>query len=76
MDSALAANSSVDGHDFGSGEMSIFLETDDPAASFADVAAILGDSPRWADLRAAYREATGEDYEILWPPTLGRFSVK
>lgn len=75
LESTLTTSTSVDGHDFGSGEMNIFLLTEDPAASFADVAAALGASPRWADLRAAYREASGEDYEILWPPTLRGFSV-
>ncbi|MEO6532156.1 MAG: hypothetical protein ABIO06_01130 [Pseudolysinimonas sp.] len=75
LERRLAAHSRVDGHDFGSGEMNIFVETDDPAGAFADVVAALGRDPRWADLRAAYREATGEDYEILWPQTLREFSV-
>jgi hypothetical protein len=76
LESRLGHHSSVDGHDFGSGEMNIFVETQDPAGAFADVVAAFGGSPRWADLRAAYREATGEDYEILWPQTLTEFSVK
>jgi hypothetical protein len=75
LESALLAHGSVDGHDFGSGEMNIFLETDDPARAFADVAAALVGHPRWADLRAAYRAATGDHYEILWPQTLREFSV-
>lgn len=75
LEGVLSAGHSVDGHDFGSGEMNIFVETDDPAAAFAQVAAALGGSPRWADVRAAYRDATGEDYDILWLPTLREFSV-
>ena len=75
LESGLAGHSFVDGHDFGSGEMNIFVETDDPASAFADAAAALGSSPRWTDLRAAYRAEAGEDYEIMWPETLREFSV-
>jgi hypothetical protein len=75
LESALANHGVVDGHDFGSGEMNIFVETDNPDGAFAEAGAALRDNPRWADLRAAYREATGESYEVLWPPTLRDLSV-
>jgi hypothetical protein len=73
---ALGPYSSVDGHDFGSGEMNIFVETDRPTEAFADAAKVLRESPRWGDLRAAFREASGGPYEILWPRGLREFSVK
>jgi hypothetical protein len=76
VDTALGRYASVDGHDVGSGEMNIFIETDQPAETFADAANALRDGPRWNDLRAAYREAQGGPYEILWPPGLYQFSVK
>ena len=41
-----------------------------------DAANALREGPRWGDLRAAYREARGSSYEILWPQTLQKFSVK
>jgi hypothetical protein len=76
VDAALGRSASVDGHDFGSGEMNIFIETDRPAEAFADAANALREGPRWGDLRAAYREARGGPYEILWPQSLRKFSVK
>jgi hypothetical protein len=76
LDASLGRYASVDGHDFGSGEMNIFIETDRPAEAFADAANALREGPRWGDLRAAYREALGGPYEILWPRSLGKFSVK
>jgi hypothetical protein len=76
LDIALGRDASVDGHDFGSGEMNIFVETDRPVEAFSDVVNALRESPRWGDLRAAYREALGDVYEILWPQNLAEFSVK
>jgi hypothetical protein len=76
LDASLGRYASVDGHDFGSGEMNLFIETDRPAEAFADAATVLRGGPRWGDLRAAYREALGGPYEILWPQSLGEFSVK
>jgi hypothetical protein len=76
VENALGRYASVDGHDFGSGEMNIFVETDRPTEAFADAANALREGLRWGDLRAAYREARGGPYEILWPRSLRRFSVK
>ena len=76
VENALGLGASVDGHDFGSGEMNIFVETDRPTEAFADAAKALRKSPRWGELRAAYREAQGGPYEILWPQGLREFSVK
>jgi hypothetical protein len=73
---ALGDHSGVDGHDFGTGEMNIFIETDDPAEAFSDALAALGDDPRWAEVRAAFRDQTVDAYTILWPQGLSAFSVK
>jgi hypothetical protein len=75
VETALGPYASVDGHDFGSGEMNIFVETDRPTEAFADAAKVLRESPRWGDLRAAYRDAPGGPYQILWPRGLSEFSV-
>jgi hypothetical protein len=56
--------------------MNILIETDRPTEAFAAAANALREGPRWGDLRAAYREARGSSYEILWPQTLQKFSVK
>ena len=66
----------VDGHDFGAGEMNIFIETDRPVEAFADVKVALARNPRWPDARAAYRRADGDDFVVLWPEGLERFAVQ
>jgi hypothetical protein len=54
----------VDGHDFGSGQMNIFISTDQPSETFAAAEAALRDATRWKYVRAAYREAEGESYTL------------
>jgi hypothetical protein len=76
LSEALGDHASVDGHDFGSGEMNIFIETDHPTKAFSDAIATLGDGLRWAEVRAAFRDSTGDEYTILWPQGLNAFSVK
>lgn len=65
----------VDGHDFGSGEMNIFIETDQPLEAFQHARTSLGTDQRWASVRAAYRPVGEERYVVLWPKALEVFSV-
>jgi len=65
----------VDGHDFGSGDMNIFILTDDPGACFERVKAILECRDTWASVRVAYREISGDEYFILFPKHLTQFDV-
>ena len=76
LSEALGDRASVDGHDFGSGEMNIFIETDHPDEAFSDAMATLGDGLRWAEVRAAFRDSTADEYTILWPQGLTAFAVK
>ena len=76
LGSSLGEYASVDGHDFGSGEMNIFIETDDPLRAFAAVQDVLIRNDRWSGLIAAYREASGENYTVLWPFGLESFEIK
>lgn len=69
------AHGLVDGHDFGSGEMNIFVHTELPLEAFADVMSTLGSHSRWADVRAAYRGIDSDDFVLLWPKTLEHFDV-
>lgn len=69
------AHGFVDGHDFGSGEMNIFVYTDQPQEAFVDVMASLRTHQRWPNVRAAYRPIDGDQYVTLWPATLREFSV-
>lgn len=71
----LSKGSKVDGHDAGSGEVNIFILTDDPALTFSEAKDILGNSDRWMSVRAAYREITKDHYTILWPEDLTDFDV-
>ena len=71
----LSEEHDVDGHDFGSGEMNIFVHTDDPESAFEEVRSILGSDPSWSSVRVAYRELLGSGYTPLWPEGLREFRV-
>ncbi|MCI0538749.1 MAG: hypothetical protein L0Z50_26375 [Verrucomicrobiales bacterium] len=71
----LSEANDVDGHDAGSGEVNIFIRTDDPKRAFNEVKAILGSRDFWVDARVAYREVAGSEYTILWPKNLTEFKV-
>ena len=65
----------VDGHDAGSGEMNVFILTDDPLGAFREVRSILGAHPAWPGLRAAYRDLDEEGFTIVWPKGLASFDI-
>ena len=73
---ALQSKGEVDGHDFGSGEMNIFILTNDPIGVF-DVARKVVEASGLLDrLRAAHRPVESDTYTVLWPAGLREFSVK
>ena len=61
--------------DFGSGTFNIFVFTNEPTAAFTQAHQVLLNEAIPNEMRSAYREASGEDYVILWPPALKEFSV-
>lgn len=64
----------IGGHAAGSGEGNLFILTDTPQVTLQKALPCLDE--RFRDLaRAAYREAEGEQYTILWPPGLKEFRV-
>jgi len=65
----------LDGHDAGSGEMNLFLFTDDPAAAFAQIKPIITAHSLLDQSTAAYRPADGEDFVPIWPAGLQKFEV-
>ena len=75
LERELASQAEIDGHDFGAGEGNIFVRTDDPGRTFAQVKQVL-DLASLDSLKAAYRDLEGESYTILWPPDLGEFQVR
>lgn len=69
-------NAELDGHDMGSGEVNIFILTNNPAATFAIVKEILKEEhSALRDAKAAYRDLKGEDFHFLWPVGLTEFKV-
>jgi len=56
----------VDGHDFGSGTMNIFIHTDEPEVAFA-IAKQAIYPVELPKLKAAYRSFNTDRYTWLWP---------
>lgn len=65
----------VDGYDFGSAEMNIFIYTDGPQTAFDQARATLQSHSRLSNVRAAFRDVEGENFTVLWPKDLSRFEV-
>jgi hypothetical protein len=65
----------VDGHDAGSGEMNMFVLTDEPQLSFQRIKVLLGARDLMRDLRVAYREIGKSTFAIIYPPGLTHFAI-
>jgi hypothetical protein len=66
----------VDGHDFGSGEMNIFIHTDNPEEALSNAKASL-DKLSTKNYIVAFRDIEGENYTVLFPSAFeGLFCVK
>ena len=65
----------VSGHEMGSGEMNIFIETDHPKLAFEKIRLLFGTEAFMPELKAAYCDMDSENYVILHPPGLEHFSV-
>jgi hypothetical protein len=72
----LSPDHDIDGHDFGSGEMNIFIHTNAPEAAFREAADTLSTNNMWPQVRAAYRTFDESEFTILWPKELQKFDVK
>lgn len=66
----------IDGHDAGSGEVNIFLHTNEPRLAFEAAKKTLGSRDFLIGLRAGYRERSGTVYQPIWPSELSSFSLK
>jgi len=71
----LSQEHELDGHDAGSGQMNIFVHSNNPKKAFNEVKAILGSRDFWVDARVAYRRITKSEYTVLWPPNATEFRV-
>jgi len=65
----------LDGHDAGSGEMNIFILTDEPKIAFERVNQILGTKDFMPELKVAYREIGKDEFSILHPAGLTNFAI-
>ena len=65
----------VDGHDAGSGEMNIFIFSDEPKLAFERIQQVLGTSDFLPDLKVAYREVGKDEFSILHPTGLTHFTI-
>lgn len=57
----------VDGHDMGSGEMNIFVLTDDPVGTYERAKPLLADSSLLQTVAVAYRYLRSDDFIVIWP---------
>lgn len=71
----LPEGSEVDGHDAGSGEVNIFINTNGPARVFNALKPMLAASDLLSSARIAFREQSKSEYTILWPEDLETFKV-
>ncbi len=70
------ADAEVDGHDIGSGEVNIFIHTNNPDNTFQVSKNILEEeSVDLGNITIAYREISGNHYIPLWPENLVDFKV-
>jgi len=63
----LGESAKVDGHDCGSGEMNIFVHTDEPKRTFERIHPVVDNREIVQNFVAAYREFSAEEYTVLWP---------
>lgn len=75
LEDSLDNGSEVDGHDAGSGQMNIFIHTNNPRVCFKAIQASIGTRDFWVDARVAYRESQGSSYTVLWPEDSFEFEI-
>ena len=63
----LSDSAKVDGHDVGSGEVNIFILTNEPLKTFRRAKLVLERLGRLNAVTAAYRSVNSEQYTVLWP---------
>lgn len=66
LDLALRYKHQVDGHDLGSDEMNIFINTNDPTEAFRISRDVLSEK-ELEIVTIALKELDGEKYSVLWP---------
>ena len=76
LDLALRDAHQVDGHDIGSGEMNIFVITDNPDEAFKLAKNTLSEKDL-SKIMVAFRELNSDKYSVIWPDNYnGEFRIK
>jgi hypothetical protein len=65
----------VDGHDFGSGEMNIFVHTDNPEPAFEKIKSLLAVGGNVHEMKAGYRDCGEDNYIAIYAEGLKQFSI-
>jgi hypothetical protein len=65
----------VDGQDFGSGEMNIFVHTDKPKSACEKIIALPAVRQHLQELKAGYRDFEEDEYTAAYPDGLKQFTV-
>jgi hypothetical protein len=65
----------VDGHDMGVGEINIFVHTDRPKLAFERIRSLVGTNDFMPELKAAFRDVGKDDFTIVYPLGLTRFTI-
>jgi len=65
----------VDGHDLGSGEMNIFVHTDNPNPTFEKIKDLVAGGENLKESKVGYRDFEEDDYTPIYPQDLKQFSV-
>ena len=68
-------SSVVDGHDFGNGEMNVFVLTDDPIKAFEEAKGDVDEIFGLSKVKAAFRLISSDVYIAIWPSDLTEFNV-
>jgi hypothetical protein len=66
IEAQIGSEHEVDGHDFGSGEMNLFIFTNNVTEAFARIQKITSMSAK-PGLKVAFRHVYEEEYHLLWP---------
>ena len=71
----LGSTGDVDGHDAGSGEMNIFVLTDDPKLAFDRIKTIPDVGDHLLNMKVAFREVGKHEFTIIHPHDLKSFAI-
>ena len=66
LELSLSETHEVDGHDLGSGQMNIFIHTNNPNGAFEEVSGVLT-KKEIENSKIAFRETLTDQFTILWP---------